>query len=166
MVLNTLNPLFLDSTKPIGDKVVTNVELSNILLHDGDCLYFEVIDQFGFSQRFTLQAIATKKSIKYRTEVWLKYQHQIQYRFVIETEGQPLYTSAIRETRAGHVVCEKWEPCFSSDPVTEKTDKLSLRRTEFVRDLHQPREIKTNSSKPLCKPQFLEQLTSLLEDLW
>ncbi|MGZ3743105.1 MAG: hypothetical protein ACXWRA_04520, partial [Pseudobdellovibrionaceae bacterium] len=84
--MSNINPLFLDSTKPIGDKVVTNVELFNILLHDGDFLYFEMINQFGFVQRFLMQAIETKKSIKYKTEVWLNYQHQIQYRFVIEAE--------------------------------------------------------------------------------
>lgn len=165
MALSNLNPLFLDSTKPIGDKVVTNVELINILLHDDDSLYFEVIDQFGFTQRFALQPIATKKSIKYRAEVWLKYQHQIQYRFVIDSEGQTLFKSAIRETRAGHVISENWEPCFDGDLVTEKTDKLSIRRAEFMRDLKNPLEIKSNSSQPLCKPQFLEQIKSLLEDL-
>lgn len=166
MVLNTINPLFLDSTKPIGDKVVTNVELVNILLHDGDSLYFEVMDQFGFAQRFALQAIATKKSIKYKAEVWLKYQHQIQYRFLIESEGQELYTSAILETRVGHVISEKWQPCFNCDLIkAKKIDERSIRHTDFINDIKHPPEIKSNSSKPLCKPQFFEQIKSLLEDL-
>lgn len=159
--MSTINPLFLDSTKPIGDKVVTNVELVNILLHDGDSLFFEIINEFGFTQRFVLQAIPTKKSIKYTAEVWLNYQHQIQYRFLIEAESQLLYASAIRETRAGHIISEKWEPCFNSDAVSKKTDK----RSHFTKDLKQPREIKSTSSKPLCKPQFFDQIKSLLDDL-
>ncbi len=166
MDLSTINPLFLDSTKPIGDKVVTNVELIDILLHDGDFVYFEIIDQSGFSQRFALQTIATKKSIKYKAEVWLKYQYEIQYRFVIESEGQPLYVSSMRKTRAGHIISEKWEPCFDADLVVEKkADKLSLRRTEFMKELRPPQEIKTHSSKPLFKPQFFEQIRTLLDDL-
>lgn len=166
MVLSTINPLFLDSTKPIGDKVVTNVELTNILLHDGDALYFEVIHEFGITQKFTLQAIPTKKSVKYTAEVWLKYQHQIQYRFVIEGEGKLIYASAIRETRAGHIISDKWEPRIHSDVVLAKIDKRNIRQTEFMKDLkQQPREIKSNSSKALLKPQFFEQIKSLLDDL-
>lgn len=164
MALSTINPLFVDSTKPIGDKVVTNVELTNILLHDGDSVYFEVMDHFGFSQRFALQSVSTKKAIHYVTEVWLKYQHQIQYRFVLVNEEKPLYVSAIRETRAGHVICEKWEPCFDQ-PLVTKTDKRISNRAEFSRDARAPREIKTSSSKPLCKPQFFDQIKSLLDDL-
>lgn len=163
--MSTINPLFLDSTKPIGDKVVTNVELINVLLHDGDSLYFEMIDQFGFTQRFALQTIATKKSVKYTTEVWLKYQHHIQYRFVIEAEGQHLYASAVRETRAGHVISEKWEPCFNCDSIGLKIDRRGVRRPENTKDLKNPREIKSNTTKPLCKPQFFEQIKSLLDDL-
>lgn len=164
--MSTINPLFLDSTKPIGDKVVTNVELVNILLHDGDSLYFEVIDQFGFAQRFALQAIATKKSIKYKAEVWLKYQHQIRYRFLIESEGQELYTSVICETRAGHIISEKWDPCLNCDLIKEKkVDRRIIRQTEFIKEFKQQPEIKSSSSKPLCKPQFFEQIKSLLDDL-
>lgn len=163
MALSTINPLFLDSTKPIGDKVVTNVELTHILLHDGDSIYFEVIDQFGFSQRFTLQSFATKKSVSYKAEVWLKYQHQIQYRFVLVSDEQQLNASEIHETRAGHIICEKWEPCFI-EPVETKSDKRIGHRSELIKETRH-REIKSNSSKPLCKPQFFDQIKSLLEDL-
>jgi hypothetical protein len=164
--LSTINPLFLDSTKPIGDKVVTNVELIDILLHDGDFVYFEMTDQSGFSQRFALQTIATKKSIKYKAEVWLKYQHEIQYRFVIESDGQVLYASAIQKTRAGHIISEKWEPCFDADLVVQKKiDKISLRRNELEKELRPRPEIKTHSSKSLLRPQFFEQIRTLLDDL-
>lgn len=162
--MSTINPLFLDSTKPIGDKVVTNVELLNILLRDGDSIYFEVINQVGITQRYALQTIATKRSVKYTTEVWLNYQHQIQYRFVIEADGQHLYASAIQETRAGHVISEKWQPSFNC-PVTAKINKSSARRTEFMKEFKPPREIKSKSSKPLLKPQFFAQVKSLLDDL-
>jgi hypothetical protein len=162
--LSHINPLFLDSTKPIGDKVVTNVELLHILLHDGDALYFEMIDQFGITQRFGLQSVATKKSVKYKTEVWLKYQYQIQYRFVVEAEGQHLYATAIRETRAGHIISENWEPCFDCK-VSAKIEKNNAKRNEFAKELKQPREVKSKSTKPLLKPQFFAQVKTLLDDL-
>lgn len=163
--MSTINPLFLDSTKPIGDKVVTNVELLNIILYDGDSLFFEMNNEFGFTQRFALQAVPTKKSIKYYTEVWLKYQYQIQYRFVIESAGQPVYKTALRETRAGHVISEKWEPSFVADMPSKKNEKRSARRIEANREAKTPREMKIQTPKPLCKPQFFDQIKSLLEEL-
>lgn len=163
--MSSINPLFVDSTKPIGDKVVTNVELTSVLLHDGDSLYFEVIDQFSFVQKFAMHIVETKKSIKYKAEVWLRYQVQIKYRFVIESEGKEIYASARCEARAGHIISEKWEPCLKRKAVTAKIDEHSLRRTEFMKGLKQPRESKSNSTNPLCKPQFFEQIKSLLDDL-
>jgi hypothetical protein len=165
VVLSTINPLFLDSTKPIGDKVVTNVELINILLHDGDSLYFEVLDQFGFAQKFAMQAIETKKSIRYRAEVWLKYQHQVQYRFVIESDGEQIYASAVCKALAGHIISERWEPDLNPIVIEEKSDELKLRQADFIKDLKPPREIKSHSSKPLCQPQFFDQIKSLLDEL-
>ncbi|MGZ3773617.1 MAG: hypothetical protein ACXVCY_06655 [Pseudobdellovibrionaceae bacterium] len=165
--MSTINPLFLDSTKPIGDKVVTNVELGYILLHDGDSLYFEMTNEFGFIQKFALKAVETKKSVKYKAEVWLKYQHQIHYRFIIESEGVELFSSAKRETRAGHIISEKWEPFFDSEPATAKEEKRSSRQTSpgATVDTKQPRENRSHSTKPLCKPQFFEQIRSLIDDL-
>lgn len=163
--MSTVNPLFLDSTKPIGDKVVTNVELTHILLHDAESLFIEVMDPFGFAQKFELRELTTKKSAKFKAEVWLKYQHQIQYRFVIETAGQRIFTSALRDTRAGHVISEKWEPCFEPDPQAAKVDKTNTRRSEFIKTIKPAREAKSKSSKDLLKPQLFDQIKSLLDDL-
>lgn len=165
MDLSTLNPLFLDSTKPIGDKVVTSVELTHIILRDGESLYFEVLNPLGYPQKFTFQATTTKKSIKYTVEVWLKYQHQINYRFVIESEGNQLFSSAPSETLAGHIISEKWEPCFNIAPESLKPGEISQRRKEFIKELKQPSEMKTTTSKPLINPQFFDQFKSLLDDL-
>ncbi len=164
--MSTVNPLFLDSTKPIGDKVVTNVELTHIILHDGDCLFFEIIDkEFGFTQKFELRELNTKKSAKFKAEVWLKYQHQIQYRFVIESLGQRILMSALREMRAGHVICDRWEPCFEPDPLAIKAEKTQAQRNEFIKSMKPARDGKSKSSKKLLKPQLLGQIKSLLDDL-
>jgi hypothetical protein len=165
VVLSTVNPLFLDSTKPIGDKVVTNVELTHILLHDGESLFFEVMDSFGFAQKFELREMTTKKSAKFKAEVWLKYRHQIQYRFVIESAGLRLFVSALHDTLAGHVISEKWEPCFESTALAAPADKVSSRRSDFIKTIKPAREIKSKSSKELFKPQLFDQIKSLLDDL-
>ncbi|MGE5086475.1 MAG: hypothetical protein ACM3MG_09265 [Bacillota bacterium] len=164
--MSTINPLFLDSTKPIGDKVVTNVELSNVVLRDGDSLYFEVTDQFGFVQRYAMKTVETKKSVKHTAEVWLKYQHEIQYRFLVLAEGEEVYASAFKETRAGHIISEKWDPCFLKEASPVKKEKRSARqRAEVPSEPKAPREIKATSTKPLCQPQFFDQIKSLLDDL-
>jgi hypothetical protein len=153
--LSRINPLFLDSTKPIGDKVVTNVELLNVTLRDGESVYFEVSDHFGFVQRFALQKIETKKSVRYTAEVWLKYQHQIQYRFLMVAEGEEILTSATREIQAGHVISEKWEPCFK-EATKPKKEKRPARLAP---------EIKKTPAKSLGKPLLLDQIKSLIDDL-
>lgn len=164
--MSTVNPLFLDSTRPIGNKVVTNVELTHVLLHDGDALFFEVIDtQCGLVQKFELRELTTKKSARFKAEVWLKYQHPIQYRFVIESLGERVLMSALHETRAGHVINERWEPCFEPDPLAVKAEKEEAKRKEFIKTIKPTRERKSKSGKDLFKPQILGQIKSLLDDL-
>ncbi|MBO9666519.1 MAG: hypothetical protein J7501_06855 [Bdellovibrio sp.] len=154
--MSTINPLFLDSTKPIGDKVVTNVELLGLTLEPGDSVYFEVSDHYGFVQRFVMQKIETKKSIRFNAEVWLKYQHQIQYRFSVVSEGKERMTSASKEILAGHVISEKWEPCTDPTPKIKKD-----RRPQ--RPSGAPPEIKKTTGKLLNEPGFFDQLKALFD---
>ncbi|MNT67689.1 hypothetical protein D3C72_2058540 [compost metagenome] len=103
-----------------------------------------------------MKVVETKKSIKYTSEIWLKYQHEIKYRFVIVAGGEEVYTSSTRQTRAGHIISEKWEPCFESK--AERTKKETRKST--------PREIKSTPSKPLVKADFFDQMKSVIDDLW
>lgn len=153
--MSTINPLFLDSTKPIGDKVVTNVELLQVVPRDGDSIFCEVTDQFGFAQRFAMKVIETKKSVRYTAEIWLKYQHEVRYRFVVVADGEDVFTSESRQTRAGHIISEKWEPCFKPEPVRAKKEpRLSSRET------------KPAPAKPRIKTDFFDQMKSVIDDLW
>ncbi|QDK44570.1 hypothetical protein DOM22_05055 [Bdellovibrio sp. ZAP7] len=166
MGVGSLNPLFVDSTKPIGDKVVTNVELLSIVLHDGDSVFFEVSDEYGFQQRFALKAEETKKSVKYTAEVWLKYQHEIQYRFVMVNGGEEVFVSATQKARAGHIISDKWAPTFKPDALREKKSKRPQQRGEAaaaaVKEAKAQREAR---SKPLGQPNMLSQIKSLIDDL-
>lgn len=156
--MSHINPLFLDSTKPVGDKVVTNVEVFGVPLIDGESVYFEVSDHYGFVQKFIMQKVETKKSVRYCAEVWLKYQHQVQYRFFVVSEGQERMTSAFKETLAGHVISEKWEA--SAEPI----ERLKKERRP-PRRVGAPPEIKKTKGKPLCEPLLLDQIKSLFEDI-
>lgn len=163
--MSTINPLFVDSTKPIGDKVVTNVELLGLTLQAGESLFFELTDEFGFVQRFAMKVIETKKTVKYTAEVWLKYQHQIQYRFLIVAEGVEIQTSAVREICVGHVISEKWEPCAAGEVTKPKKQKRSLQKTELPKEKNAQPVIKTTSAKPLYEPNLIVQIKSLFDDL-
>lgn len=154
--MRKVNPLFVDSTKPIDDKVVTNVELVNVIPGEGEALYLEVTDQFDFVQKFVMNKIETKKSVRYTAEVWLKDKHKISYRFLIVKDGQELQTSATFQGGAGQDISEKWEPCL-------KQTKPKAKKTKTQKPA---REIKSISSKPLGQSQMMfDGLKSLLDDL-
>lgn len=163
--MSTINPLFVDSTKPVGDKVVTNVELLNVTLQPGESLFFELTDEFGFVQRFAMKIVETKKTVKYTAEVWLKYQHQIQFRFLIVSDGVEMQTSAIREICVGHVISEKWEPCAAGETIKPKKPKRSAPKSAASKDKNSQPVIKTTSAKPLGEPNLLVQIKSLFDDL-
>jgi hypothetical protein len=168
VALSSTNPLFIDSTKPIGDKVVTKVELFQILLLDGESIAIEVMNQFGFVRRYSLEAVATKTGLKYTAELWLNYQHQVKYRFLVTAAEQELYTSAIRETRAGHIISDKWEPCPNGQSFAKTQDASSLRRADFMKELTPSSTAPSthyNAPRTLCKPSFVAEIKSLLEDL-
>ncbi|WP_413587105.1 hypothetical protein [Bdellovibrio sp. HCB274] len=166
--MSTINPLFVDSTKPVGDKVVTNVELLRVELQPGESLFFELTDEFGFEQRYEMKKLETKKSVKYTAEVWLKYQHQIQYRFLIVLDGVETQTSVMRDICAGHIISEKWEPCAAGEFVKTKKTKRAATKTggeALAKDKSAQPVIKTKASKPLYEPHLLSQIKSLFDDL-
>ena len=162
--MSTINPLFVDSTKPIGDKVVTNVELLGATLQPGELLFFEMSDEFGFEQRFAMKVLETKKSVKYTAEVWLKYQHPIQYRFLIVADGEEVQTSAIRNISAGHIISEKWKPCAPEDVVKVRKARAP-RKSAASQERKAQDEIKTTSAKPLYEAGLIAQLKSVFDDL-
>lgn len=170
-----MNPLFLDSTKPVGDKVVTNVELSNLIVQPGEALFFELTDEFGFVQRFQMKLLETKKSIKMVAEVWLKYQHKYQYRFLFVKEGQQITSSKMKNISAGHVVSEFW-----SDEIIElETNKKNEIRNQQFDHSQNDKELslvetieaepnkksRKKSTRKLFESQLFDQIKLLIDDL-
>jgi hypothetical protein len=164
--LSQVNPLFIDSTRMVGAKVVTKVELFKALPRDNERLMIEVMNQAGFIRKYPLEPLAAGSSVVYVAELWLNYQHQIQFRFLIESDGIELFTSAIQNLRAGHIVAESWEPVPNGAGFKVPSDEASVRRTEFIKEISQARPHQFDTSRPLCKPSFVAEIKSLLEDLF
>jgi hypothetical protein len=165
VVLSTVNPLFLDSTKPVGDKIVTNVELAQVILHDGESLFFEVKETSGSAQKFEMREMITKKSVKFKTEIWLKRQQQIQYRFVIEFEGQPRLASEFRKSFAGNTINDTWRPCVEIPAAKSNSSKKPTLQTGSSTAAKTGSKQKSRSSKALFESQDLGEIKSLLDDL-
>lgn len=173
------NPLFLDSTKPIGGKVVTKLELlispDELEAYEGAAVFIEVIDQFGFAQKFSLKKTERRKKDSVRienqnallmtAEIWLKYQYQIHYRFVLVREEVILASTQFQQTSAGHFISDKWMECAEKDLILPKVAVQANRRAEFMEGLKQQKEERAGKSKGLVESSQLEQLKSLLKDL-
>lgn len=134
-------------------------------LQSGESLFFELTDEFGFVQRFAMKLLETKKSAKYTAEVWLKYQHQIQYRFLIVAEGVETQTSATREVCVGHIISEKWEPCTEPQLIKTTKAKRAKPKSPATADKNAAPTIKAKSAKPLYEPHLVDQIKSLFDDL-
>lgn len=164
--MSSVNPLFIDSTRTVGTKVVTKVELFKILLHDQESLFIEVMNQGGFVRKYPLEPRAYKNRVQYVAELWLNYQHRIKYRFIIEKDEKELFTTGIKETRAGHIVSESWEPDPEGIGFSSVPDEKTQRRAEFMKEIATAREVQIDTNRPLCKPSFVAEIKSLLEDLF
>ncbi len=150
----------------VGAKVVTNVELFKILLRNHEAILIEVMNQSGLVRKYPLNPVENNNSLKFVAELWLNYQHEIKYRFIIEFEEKELFTSTIHETRAGHIISENWEPDPNGIGFEVKQDEASLRRASFMKEITQSRSHQIDTSRPLCQPSFVAEIKSLLQELF
>lgn len=163
------NPLFLDSTKSIGGKVVTKVELElgpdEKELHQDCKLFIQIIDQFGFEQKFPLGPLSKQPENFYGADIWLKYQHEIHFRFVFMLESEIKTSSKFRRASAGHIISEKWQSCPESEINFPPSYVQATRRNEFMQGLKATSEERSGKAKGLVDASQLSQLKSLLKDL-
>ncbi|AHZ84859.1 hypothetical protein EP01_07905 [Bdellovibrio bacteriovorus] len=138
MELKKHNPLFLDSTQPVGDKLITNVELLDASLAPGESLYLEVTDSFGVQQKFALKTVATKKSVRHSAELWLNQNEQIKYRFLLISAGAELLSTAEKTALAGGAISEKWDPATtvkaSAAPKAKKATPKAPKSSEIKKN--------------------------------
>lgn len=116
------NPLFVDSTKMRGDRIGTQVEVQNIILHDGEKLFITVLGQSGQPMNTELEAV---DETSFGGRVLLKHLENIRYQFVIEAGDARIFQSAIKQGRAEHMIVDKWEPVME-----EVVSLMDLKREE------------------------------------
>lgn len=172
MGLKKQNPLFLDSTQPVGDKLITNVELLNVQLKQGQSLYFEVTDSFGVMQKFVLKQVLTKKSVRYCAELWLNQGEQIHYRFLLMSDGQELQTTRIRDVSAGVFISESWAPMSNlefQEVLSQRNAQSQTSKKKITATNKKARAIKnltfTGSQDSFVKSEDFQQLKLLLGEL-
>jgi hypothetical protein len=106
------NPLFIDSTKMIGDSIGTQFEVSKIALYEGEGLFVLITNHLGTVTRMPM---VLNEELNYQTKVWLAHQKQFSYQFVIEKDGQRILQSAPQKNRAKYAILEKWEPVLAEE---------------------------------------------------
>lgn len=119
------NPLFVDSTKFHGDLICTQIELKNVLLHDGEALFVMITNHQDISRRLPMKALDDRT---FEAKIHLNHQTQITYRFVIEKDGERVFQSANLKARAQYALIEEWEPCFEEVP----TELLAVEAEEVT----------------------------------
>lgn len=147
-----MNPLFVDSTKLVGDKLITSLELVDILLNDQDSLFVEVKEAGVASKRYAVQPVKTKKSVRYRIEILLKPQTSATYRFFVETSGKELMSGETLTMSAGESVCQHWIP------VQKKQKKVETLKVDNIKS------VKSTRTSSLLTKDTLDQIKLFVED--
>lgn len=165
MGLKKHNPLFLDSTQPVGDKVITNVELLEASLAAGEALYIEVTDSFGFVQKHALKLISTKKSVRYCAELWLSQNEEIKYRFILVSAGAELCSSVEKMSVTGVVISEKWAPVAAATATAAAAPKAKKTEPKKSKSSEIKKTASVKSQGSLVAAQDYQQMKFLLGEL-
>jgi hypothetical protein len=122
------NPLFVDSTRIHGDRIGTQVELTNIILFDDERISITVMGQRGEPIHTQLEPIDEKT---FGARVWLRHLEKISYQFVIENGDRRVFHSAIIQGHAEHMIVEEWTPSIEEVPalIEMKREEQTIPRT-------------------------------------
>jgi len=163
-LIDLINPLFLDSTTSIGEKVSTDVELYGLVLKKNEKIYVEVADQRGLVQRFEMKPLNKEKSLVYQAKVWLEYQLPLKYRFLVLKRDQIQSLTLPRLTFAGHVISDQWSPSSDKESCEFKWDRPALPWDKKTN--RQNQETQTSGPVQLIEEESLNEIKTLLDDLF
>lgn len=132
------NPLFHDSTVTQGANVQTQFELKGLTLKDGQavCLKLIVAGEARFIEM-------TKKGESiFHTSAWIEHRKRISYQFFIQTGGDLVQASEIKQSLALHTVSELWNPVSGDEWKKDFQNNPSLERNDlsFVEGSEEPKE--------------------------
>lgn len=120
------NPLFVDSTKFHGDVICTQIELKNVILHDGEALFVMITNHKDVSRRLPMKSLDERT---YEARIHLNHQTPVTYRYVIEKDGERVFQSANMKARAQYALIDLWEPNFEE---TQEEEILIAAAVEAV----------------------------------
>jgi hypothetical protein len=101
------NPLFVDSTRFHGDAIMSQFELRQVLIFDGETVFVAVSPHKGDFRRI---AMRPQDDGSFGTKVSLHHQTLISYRFEIEKDGLIIMTSRDYRTRVQYAIISDWKP--------------------------------------------------------
>ncbi len=140
------NPLFHDSTVTQGANVQTQFELTGITLKVGQvvCLKLIVGDEVRFIE------MAKKGEAVFHTSAWIEHRKRISYQFFIQTGGDLVQASEIKNSLALHTVSELWNPVSGEEwkKAFQKAPLLEKNNLSFVESTKEPEQ----------KEKFLDNL--------
>lgn len=106
------NPLFIDSTKMVGDSIGTQFEVSRVALYDDEALFVLITNDVG---AVTRQKMNLNDELNYQARVWLGHQKSFTYQFALEKNEQRILQSAPKKARVKYAILEKWEPVLADE---------------------------------------------------
>jgi hypothetical protein len=101
------NPLFVDSTKLRGDRIATQIELTDVLLYDDESVFIIIQTSHDGILKIPLR-LSDEQT--YQAQAWLGHQDTVSYKFVIEKVGTLLFQSTWEEVRAQYAIVVPWKP--------------------------------------------------------
>ena len=140
------NPLFVDSTKFHGDTVATEVELTKLLLFEGEEVFINILDGQQVVQKQKL--IYESESQIYKVCVWLNYQKVIKYFFSIEQENNIVFKTQERSTKATYLIKDEWAPMQIPIDLSDKELLHANKSMEFLSQ-HQIQDKRFERRSPL-----------------
>lgn len=170
-----MNPLFLDSTKPIGDQCVTNIEVMHSKLNSEESLYLETTDSHGVVTKYLMHSVETKKSKKLTTEFWSKSQQKFKYRFLIYNEHGVVQESPFYDGLTGITIAKDWQFAFPINNGNDDSRPFSIAPStpsssaspspKKPKSHRSPAQAASTKNLPRLEPQFFQKMKNLLADL-
>lgn len=107
--MKKMNPLFVDSTKNNADNVGMDIELNNLMLHDGEKVFLYVTLQNG---DVIVKELSSVNANIFSFQLWLKHQEYLQLQFVVVNEkSEPMFSSPIVPMQGSYYFSYEWQIC-------------------------------------------------------
>lgn len=121
------NPLFVDSTLLRGDSIGTQIELSDVVVLEGEAIYLVLLNE---DNEETCMALNQIGDTSYDVFVRLVHQRPVTFYFGIAKDGELLFRSQDYQRIASYALLETWIPkeipveskkAATAPPLTEKS---------------------------------------------